>query len=101
MAAAAPAKRRPPARGDASAGSLNARLRRIEGQVRGLERMIEEERDYVDVLTQISAVKGALDGVALELFRRGAHRYVAPGSEGAAGDALDGLTTALLRAAVR
>jgi len=42
-----------------------ARLGRIEGQVRGLQRMVEDERYCIDVLTQVSAVKSALESVAL------------------------------------
>ena len=45
-----------------------ARLRRIEGQVRGLQRLVEEERYCVDILTQISAATKALEGVALMLL---------------------------------
>jgi CsoR family transcriptional regulator, copper-sensing transcriptional repressor len=41
------------------------RLKRIEGQVRGLQRMIEEERYCIDILTQVSAASAALGGVAL------------------------------------
>jgi DNA-binding FrmR family transcriptional regulator len=48
--------------------SVRNRLRRISGQVAGLERMVEEERYCVDVLTQISAVQAALDRVALGLL---------------------------------
>ena len=44
------------------------RLRRIEGQVRGLQRMVEEDTYCIDVLTQISAVNRALQAVALELL---------------------------------
>lgn len=44
------------------------RLRRIEGQVRGLQSMIEEDRYCIDVLTQISAVTRALQGVAIGLL---------------------------------
>jgi DNA-binding FrmR family transcriptional regulator len=44
------------------------RLRRISGQVGGLERMVEEERYCVDILTQISAVQAALDKVSLALL---------------------------------
>ena len=44
------------------------RLKRIEGQVRGIARMIEEDRYCIDVLTQISAVQAALDKVALGLL---------------------------------
>jgi DNA-binding FrmR family transcriptional regulator len=44
------------------------RLRRIEGQVRGLQRMVGEDAYCIDVLTQVSAVTRALQGVALELL---------------------------------
>ena len=47
---------------------VQARLRRIEGQVRGIEKMVEEDRYCIDVLTQVSAVKAALDRVALLLL---------------------------------
>lgn len=43
--------------------SLLARLRRIEGQVRGLSRLVEKETYCIDVITQTSAVKQALSGV--------------------------------------
>jgi CsoR family transcriptional regulator, copper-sensing transcriptional repressor len=46
-------------------GPLLNRLRRIEGQVRGVERMVEEDRYCIDVITQISAIQAALDKVAL------------------------------------
>ena len=45
------------------------RLRRIEGQIRGLQKMVEEERYCADVLTQISSVHEALRSVARELMR--------------------------------
>ncbi|MBX9641929.1 MAG: metal-sensitive transcriptional regulator, partial [Mycobacteriaceae bacterium] len=44
------------------------RLRRIEGQVRGIARMIEEDKYCIDVLTQISAVNSAMRSVALNLL---------------------------------
>jgi CsoR family transcriptional regulator, copper-sensing transcriptional repressor len=47
---------------------LLTRLKRIEGQVRGLARMIEEDRYCIDILTQISAAQAALDKVALGLL---------------------------------
>jgi DNA-binding FrmR family transcriptional regulator len=47
---------------------LQTRLRRIEGQVRGVERMVDEDRYCIDVLTQISAIQAALDKVALGLL---------------------------------
>ena len=48
--------------------ALGKRLRRIEGQVRGVERMVEEDRYCIDVVTQITAIQAALDKVALELL---------------------------------
>jgi DNA-binding FrmR family transcriptional regulator len=48
--------------------ALVARLHRIEGQVRGIERMIEEDRYCVDVLTQIGAVTTALESLAYEVL---------------------------------
>ncbi len=47
---------------------VSARLRRIEGQIRGLQKMVDEDRYCIDVLTQVSAVKAALDRVALLLL---------------------------------
>jgi DNA-binding FrmR family transcriptional regulator len=44
------------------------RLRRIEGQVRGLQRMVDEDTYCIDILTQVSAVTKALQAVALELL---------------------------------
>ena len=44
------------------------RLRRIEGQVRGLQRMVEDEKYCIDVLTQVSAATKALESVALTLL---------------------------------
>jgi DNA-binding FrmR family transcriptional regulator len=48
--------------------ALTKRLRRIEGQVRGIERMVDEDRYCVDVLTQISAVTKALESLAYEVL---------------------------------
>jgi DNA-binding FrmR family transcriptional regulator len=52
----------------ATRDQLLKRLRRVEGQVRGIERMVEEDRYCIDVLTQIGAVQAALDKVALGLL---------------------------------
>ena len=57
------------------------RLRRIEGQVRGVERMVEDDRYCIDVVTQVTAIQAALDKVALELLSDHAAHCVA-GSEG-------------------
>ena len=52
------------------------RLRRLEGQVRGLQHMVADDRECEEVLTQIAAVQAALDQVALGLVARRARRYV-------------------------
>ena len=65
------------------------RLRRVEGQVRGVQRMVEEDSYCIDVLTQISAVNRALQAVALELLEDHLSHCVAEAlSEGGA-DARD------------
>ena len=48
--------------------ALIKRLHRIEGQVRGVEKMVEEDRYCIDILTQISAVNTALEAVALKIL---------------------------------
>ena len=55
-------------REEAKAGSLK-RLKRIEGQVRGLARMVEQDRYCIDVVTQIGAVRAALRKVEEEVLR--------------------------------
>ena len=48
--------------------ALIKRLHRIEGQVRGIERMVDEERYCIDILTQVAAVRTALESLALEIL---------------------------------
>lgn len=55
------------------------RLRRIEGQVRGLQRMVEEERYCADVLTQVAAVQSSLRGTA-EVLLQGHLRHCVTGA---------------------
>ncbi|HEY1274702.1 MAG TPA: metal-sensitive transcriptional regulator, partial [Thermoleophilaceae bacterium] len=76
---------------------LVGRLRRIEGQVRGIERMVEEDRYCIDVLTQISAIQAALDKVALGLLDGHARHCVAGGDE----ERQDERTTELMAAVGR
>ncbi|MBS1895399.1 MAG: metal-sensitive transcriptional regulator [Actinobacteria bacterium] len=58
-----------PVRGySATKDQLLRRLRRVEGQVRGVQGMVEEDRYCIDVLTQIAAIRAALDKVALGLL---------------------------------
>jgi DNA-binding FrmR family transcriptional regulator len=65
----------------ATKDQLQKRLRRIEGQVRGIQGMVDEDRYCIDVLTQISAVQAALDKVALGLLDDHARHCVIDGAE--------------------
>jgi CsoR family transcriptional regulator, copper-sensing transcriptional repressor len=70
-----------PTRGyTASKDQLLTRLRRIEGQVRGVERMVEADRYCIEVLTQIAAVQAALDKVALGLLDGHARHCIVDGN---------------------
>src|SRR5215472_14416474 len=53
------------------------RLRRIEGQVRGLQKMVEEDRYCADIITQVASVQEALRGVARALMRNHLHHCAA------------------------
>jgi DNA-binding FrmR family transcriptional regulator len=77
------ATRATPSRGySATKEQLIARLRRIEGQVRGVQRMVEEDRYCIDVVTQISAIEGALEKVALGLLDEHARHCVMTAEDG-------------------
>jgi DNA-binding FrmR family transcriptional regulator len=66
-----------PVRGyTATKEQLQTRLRRIEGQVRGIHGMVAEDRYCIDILTQIAAIQAALDKVALGLLDGHAHTCV-------------------------
>ena len=81
----------------ATKDQLQKRLRRIEGQVRGVEKMVDEERYCIDVLTQIGAIQAALDKVALGLLDDHAHHCVM----GADPDTRDDMTEELMSAVGR
>jgi CsoR family transcriptional regulator, copper-sensing transcriptional repressor len=66
----------------ASKEQLLKRLARIEGQVRGVGGMVEDERYCIDVLTQIHAAQAALDGVALGLLDDHVRNCMRDGSSG-------------------
>ena len=55
---------------------LRNRLRRIEGQVRGLQRMVEEETRCADILTQLGSVVSAVEHVGLLVFRHQAEQHI-------------------------
>ena len=66
----------------ATKDQLHKRLARIEGQVRGVDRMVDEDRYCIDIVTQISAIQAALDKVALGLLdAHAAHCVIAGASD--------------------
>lgn len=77
-----------------SKDDLLARLRRIEGQVRGIARMVDEEQYCIDVLTQVSAATRGLQQVALGLFDDHLRHCVADAVGSGGADADDKLTEA-------
>ncbi len=92
------AKTIPPTRGySATKDQLLGRLRRIEGQVRGIQGMVDDDRYCIDILTQIGAIQAALDKVALGLLDDHAHHCVM----GAGDDERDAKTGELMAAVGR
>jgi DNA-binding FrmR family transcriptional regulator len=85
----------------ADKAQLLKRLARVEGQVRGVARMVEEERYCIDVLTQISAIEAALDKVALGLIDDHTRHCVAGAEGGERAEKLDELMAALGRFVTR
>jgi DNA-binding FrmR family transcriptional regulator len=84
-----------PVRGySATKDQVLTRLRRIEGQVRGIQRMVDDDRYCIDVLTQVAAVQAALDKVALGLLDGHARTCVV----GAEADEQDGRTAEMMAA---
>lgn len=73
----------------ANKDALQRRLRRVEGQVRGLQRMVDDETYCIDVLTQVSAVTKALQAVALELLDDHLAHCVADAARAGGADADD------------
>src|SRR5262249_8522912 len=87
----------PPRGYSATKDQLQSRLRRIEGQVRGIQRMVAEDRYCIDVLTQVAAIQAALDKVALGLLDGHAHTCVV----GAEADERDERTAEMMAAVGR
>jgi DNA-binding FrmR family transcriptional regulator len=86
----------------ASKEQLTKRLARIEGQVRGVSKMVDEDRYCIDVLTQIGAIQAALDKVALGLLDGHARHCLlgegtGPESAGEQADELMGAVGRLMR----
>jgi len=78
---------------------LLKRLRRIEGQVRGIAKMVDEDRYCIDVLQQMSAVKAAMDKVALGMLDDHVHHCMTAGA--ADQERLAEMTTELMGAVSR
>lgn len=77
---------------------LIKRLSRIEGQVRGLGKMVTDDKYCIDILTQISAARAALDKVAVELVRDHAkHCLAGHGGNGSTETKADELADAIAR----
>jgi DNA-binding FrmR family transcriptional regulator len=85
----------------ADARAIHNRLRRIEGQVRGLQRMVDEDAYCIDLLTQVAAVQTALEQVAVQVLDAHVRGCVADavggGDEDAAEERLDELMAAVRR----
>jgi DNA-binding FrmR family transcriptional regulator len=81
----------------ATKDQLQQRLRRIEGQVRGVQGMVDEDRWCIDVLTQISAIQAALDKVALGLLDEHARHCVMHAEDGERSERTDELMAAVGR----
>ena len=78
-----------------------ARLRRVEGQVRGLQRLIEEDTYCIDVLTQVAAVSKALQGVGLVLLDEHLRHCVAGAAASGDADRTDTLVREATKAVER
>ena len=81
----------------ATKDQLQKRLRRIEGQVRGVQGMVEDDRYCIDILTQIGAIQAALDKVALGLMDEHARHCVIGAAEDRQAEKTDELMAAVAR----
>lgn len=78
--------------------ALLKRLNRIEGQARGIAKMVEEDRYCVDILTQIAAIRSALDALAMQLLENHTNGCVRTAIQSGDGDAaVDELMTLVKR----
>lgn len=67
---------------------LDIRLKRIEGQVRGIQRMVDEDKYCVDILIQINAIRGALKKVGLKILDKHIHGCVQRAIKNEEGDTI-------------
>lgn len=75
-----------------------ARMRRIEGQARGVQRMIAEDRDCLDILTQLASLRSAVYGASVVLAQQYAVQCVRAARQESPDDAMRSLVNLLLRA---
>lgn len=75
--------------------TLSHRLNRIEGQIRGIHRMVDEDRYCADILTQVAAVRSALDAFTKELLSQHIHGCVAGDIRAGKDEAVDELCSLL------
>lgn len=85
------------ARDTSGKADLASRLRRIEGQVRGIGNMLDDDRYCVDVLTQVAAVQSALDALARKLLEHHLHGCVKQAIRSGDGDAAINEALAVIR----
>ncbi len=76
---------------------LNKRLRRMEGQVRGVQKMLEEDRDCRDIVQQLAAIRSAAHQASLLLVRSYAAECLLDESRGTAQQAIDELVDVLTK----
>ncbi|MCI2099276.1 MAG: metal-sensing transcriptional repressor [Succiniclasticum sp.] len=74
---------------------MMTRLKRIEGQVRGIEKMVEDDRYCIDILTQVTAIQSALTAFNKELLADHIHTCVVDDVRAGKEEALDELVTTL------
>lgn len=77
--------------------NLMNRLKRIEGQVRGIQKMVEEERYCIDIMTQVSAVQSALNSFNKVLLTNHIHTCVVHDIQAGQEDAVEELCTTIQR----
>ena len=80
---------------------IETRLRRIEGQVRGIQKMVEEDRYCIDVLTQVSAITRALQAVAVSLLDEHVRHCVRNAIDDGDEETVDALVTEATKAIER
>ena len=76
---------------EATSDDVMKRLRRLEGQIRGIQRLVEEGAECRDIVTQLTAAKGALDRVGFTLMASAMKECVANGDDGADTEELEKL----------